>query len=102
MASMDSGKIIVQLPEREEMLERLLRLQDFPLANADFFPLLLRNAGQKLAPRGVLIMIMLAIEEYNKGFRIGLYDMMFATFKIVNVLVDDENAREAIKEMFPE
>lgn len=57
----------ITLPSREEMLERLLKINDQSHFRQYLYPLLLASAGQeKSAPRGVAMMLVLAMYEYVK------------------------------------
>ncbi len=54
---------LVILPEPEEMLERLVSTDDSQYMRDRFYPHLIRHAGEEKAAEGVLIMLLLAVEE---------------------------------------
>lgn len=55
------------LPSKEEMLQRLLNVNDSPHAQQKFYPLLTKYAGQERVAMGVVLMLQLAIHDYCQG-----------------------------------
>ncbi len=54
------------LPEHDDMLRRLLSVEDEPHMVERFYPLILKYAGQKRAGGGIVMMFALAIADYTK------------------------------------
>ena len=55
------------LPERKEMLDKLVAVQDNQHLRQKFYPLLLKDAGEEKVPMGVVMMLQLALYDYTEG-----------------------------------
>jgi hypothetical protein len=92
------GKAII-LPESEEMLERLMKVNDNPHAKEQLYPILMKEAGSRLVAQGVVMILTLAIADYAKGVlpivarRINL---QFSDF--IDALITDPEVAEEAKE----
>lgn len=85
------------LPPKEEMLQRLLKVDDNSHIQQKFYPLLTKHGGEQKVAMGVVVMLQLAIHEYTKGMPamiVSLLNMRMNDF--INALCpDEENAAEA-------
>ena len=61
------NKKTVTLPDRDEMLKRLLKVSNDSHAQERFYPILLQSAGRVLVAQGVVMMLALAIHDYTEG-----------------------------------
>lgn len=89
---------IITLPDRDDMLKRLLKVSDGSLLQERFYPILLEQAGQELAaPQGIVMMLELAIQDYVKGMSpIIAIQMYMQAPDFIDALVSDaEIAKEA-------
>ncbi len=73
---------VFNLPSREEMLQRLLKVDDNPHSQQRFYPLLTRHAGEQKVAVGVVMMIQLAIYNYTEG-------MPAMMAQLLNMRMDD-------------
>ncbi len=55
------------LPAKEEMLQRLLKVDDNSHAQEKFYPLLTKHGGEQRVAMGVVLMLQLAIHDYTQG-----------------------------------
>jgi hypothetical protein len=92
-------EINVILPNKEDMLKRLIEVDDNGHYQEKFYPLLLQKAGIELYPSGVLLMITLAMYDYCKGLPAMTANLvMMTTPKFLEALITDEEAlKEAVK-----
>jgi hypothetical protein len=91
----------VILPERDNMLKRLLAVSNEPHFQERLYPALINHAGRELAPTGVLMMLSLAIYDYCAEMPpiMGcLVNMHIPAF--IDALVTDEAAAEHIKQLY--
>src|SRR3989344_5470785 len=88
---------IITLPNREEMLQRLLKVNDDSHAQEKFYPILLAEAGRELVAQGVVMMLALAIHDYTEGLPPVMVSLMYMHApRFIDALVDDvETAKEA-------
>ncbi len=88
---------IITLPDRDEMLKRLLKVSDDSHMQERFYPILLKKAGQKQVALGVVNMLALAIHDYTEGLPPVMTTMMYMQVpEFIDALVDDpEAAKEA-------
>jgi len=88
---------VITLPNRDEMLERLLKVDDNSHTQEGFYPILLKQAGQERVAQGIVMMLALAIHNYVEGmppFMANLMYMLAPDF--IDALVSDaETAKEA-------
>lgn len=89
-------KVII-LPSREEMLARLLRVNDNSHMQEKFYPILLKDAGQERVALGVVMMLAMAIHDYTKGMPPIMASTLYMEAPhFIDALVDDpEAAKEA-------
>ena len=59
--------VTTTLPNREEMLQRLLNVWDDPHITEWLYPILLGSAGYELDALGVISTILQAINDYSRG-----------------------------------
>lgn len=64
---MTQDKKTITLPEHDDMLRRLLAVEDDPHAQEQFYPLLLKSAGREQTGAGVVMMLTIAIQDYTEG-----------------------------------
>lgn len=69
-------KIII-LPNRKEMLLRLLGVSKKECAQKQFYPTLLEHAGQEFVVGGVVMMLVLAIQDYVKGVSFDMANLLY-------------------------
>jgi uncharacterized membrane-anchored protein YjiN (DUF445 family) len=96
----------VTLPDRDEMLKRLLKVSSDPHAQNRFYPILLQSAGQELVAHGVVMMIVLAIYDYTNNMSPAMSNLMYMQApRIIEALVDDEEiateAKSFLEEILP-
>lgn len=89
---------VVKLPNREEMLKRLLKVSDESHFQERFYPILLQSAERELVAQGVVMMLTLAIHDYVQGMppmMAGIVHMYVPQF--IDALVDDKQVAEEAK-----
>lgn len=92
-----SGKVIT-LPNREDMLQRLLEVNDDSHAQERFYPILLQSAGQERVAQGIVMMLALAIHDYTEGLPPMMVNLMYMQApQFIDVLVDDTEVAEQAK-----
>ncbi|MCH8986978.1 hypothetical protein IIA94_02315 [Patescibacteria group bacterium] len=92
---------VITLPKHEEMLQRLMQVDDNSHLQERFYPILLKNAGEEKVAQGVVLMLQLAIHDYVEGMPPmigGLLQMRFDDY--IDALVDDEEIRKEAKDFF--
>ena len=57
---------MIILPDRKTMLTRLMKVSSSSHVVSEFYPLLLKHAGQKKTPEGVDMMLAFAEYDYMK------------------------------------
>lgn len=85
------------LPSKEEMLQRLLKVDDNSHAQQKFYPLLTKHGGEQKVAMGVVLMLQLAIYDYTQGMpamMVSLLNMQMNDF-IEALCPDEEVAAEA-------
>jgi hypothetical protein len=89
-------KKTIVLPQREEMFTRLNEVDLDNYAKDKFFPLLLKEAGNKKVPMGVIILIMLAIHDYadDLGLPFAGDLIMPKVPEIIKALITDEEIQK--------
>jgi len=65
-----------KLPDRDEMLRRLVALDNNSHLVQKFYPKLLKDAGTEKFPLGVVMLLILAIADYTKGMPIQMQGIM--------------------------
>lgn len=91
-----SEKVII-LPNRDEMLARLLKVNDGSHLQERFYPTLLEQAGQERVAQGVVMMLVFAIHDYVEGLPPAMAGLMYKQAPdFIDALVNDpEIAKEA-------
>lgn len=90
----------VILPQREEMLRRLLTVSDESHFQERFYPLLLKYAGRTLLPHGILMMLALSIDDYCRGMPPVMISIMYMTApKIVDALIDNHEVAKEVNNL---
>lgn len=74
------------LPQKEEMLDRLLAVDSTEYFENRLYPELTRFAGQERAPSGVVLMLQLAIHNYTQDMSI---DMSIMAKVQLSLLMED-------------
>jgi hypothetical protein len=88
---------LVTLPERDEMLARLKKINQSPSALEHFYPRLLANAGAELTGAGIAVMLKQALAGYILGGSwVLVYILCAQAPQFIDALVNDlEVARDA-------
>lgn len=89
------------LPTKEEMLIRLLKVDDDQHIQSRFYPLLTKRAGEQKVATGLIVMLQLAIHDYTEGMpaMIGaLLNMRMS--KYIDALCPDEEIAAEAKALF--
>jgi hypothetical protein len=85
------------LPSKEEMLERLLKVDNNPHAQQKFYPMLTKHGGKQTMAMGVVLTLQLAIHDYTQGMpamMVSLLNMRMNDY-IEALCPDEEIAAEA-------
>ena len=89
------------LPSKEEMLQRLLKVDDNSHAQQKFYPLLTKHAGEQKVAMGVVLILQLAIHDYTHGMPaiiVSLLNMRMNDF--IDALCPDEEIAAEAKAFF--
>ncbi len=89
------------LPSKEEMLARLLKVDDNGHFQERFYPKLLKEAGQQKVAMGVVMLLQLAIYDYTQGMpamMVSLLNMRMNDF--IDALCPDEEIAAEAKAFF--
>ena len=88
---------VITLPNRDEMLERLVKVSDNSHLQERFYPILLKQAGQERVAQGIVMMLALAIHDYVEGMPPVMANLMYMQAPdFIDALVSDpETAKEA-------
>ena len=98
----DSEKVIT-LPNREEMLARLIKVSDNSHLQERFYPILLKVAGQERVPQGIVKMLALAIHDYTEGMPPMIANLMYMQAPgFIDALVTDPEAAKEAKDRLQE
>jgi hypothetical protein len=98
--TIDEEKFIV-LPQRDEMLKRLLRVSTEKYLQEKLYPLILNYAGSEKLPEGIVMLLMLSIHDYCEGMPPMMSTIL--TRKVpafIDALVDDEDVAREAKDFF--
>lgn len=83
----------IVMPNRDDMLRRLVGVMDEPHAQEGFYSIVLRSAGNELNGYGVVTMLTLALHDYSALPMVkNIIQRMMPRF--VEALVDDEEVRK--------
>lgn len=94
---------VITLPDADDMLHRLIEVDDINHLQERFYPLLLRNAGEEKVATGVVMMITLAIHDYSEGMPSMIQGLMFMNMEnYLKALIDDEEVLQEAIEFFEE
>lgn len=94
---------VITLPDRESMLERLLKVNDHSGMQEKFYPILLESAGQEYVAQGVVMMLALAIHDYVEGMLPVMSNLLYVQApQFVEALVDDPEVAEQAKSFLQE
>lgn len=82
------------LPERDEMLRRLMNVSPDSYWAVRFYPLLTKYAGQRLSSEDIVMMFTLAAAEYAEGISpAAMYQLYMLIPEFVRRIVDDDEDR---------
>ncbi|HRY22324.1 MAG TPA: hypothetical protein P5311_00975 [Candidatus Dojkabacteria bacterium] len=94
---------VITLPDADDMLHRLIEVDDINHLQERFYPLLLRNAGEEKVATGVVMMITLAIHDYSEGMPPMIQGLMSMNMEnYLKALIDDEEVLQEAIEFFQE
>jgi len=94
---------VITLPNHEEMLQRLLKVDGNPHLQERFYPILLKSAGQERVAQSVVLMLALAIHDYVKGMPSVMTDLMYMQApQFIDALVDNPEVAEQTKTFLQE
>lgn len=94
---------VITLPNRDEMLRRLIGVSDTMLQQERFYPLLLESAEGERSAQGVAAMLVLAIHDYVEDLPPIMARLMYPLApKFVEALVDDQEVAEEAKSLLEE
>ncbi len=84
------GKTVV-LPGRDEMLRRLLTINDSPHLQQKFYPLILKEAGIEADAQAIVMIFTLAISTYVQGLPQQVEMLMYVQLPhYIDALIDDK------------
>lgn len=88
---------VITLPNREEMLKRLLEVKCSSFTQQKFYPILLESAGEKKDAVEVVSMLALAIDDYTEGLPPMISYLMYRQANhFIDALINDaEVAQQA-------
>jgi hypothetical protein len=90
---------VVVLPERDEMLKRLLVVDDDLHLQTNLYLLLLDLAGQRFDHEGIVLKILMAVKTYTQSLPPAMYQMVLDKVPhFIDVLVDDKEVAQAAKD----
>jgi hypothetical protein len=92
---------VITLPQRSEMYKRLVAVMEETHVVEQFYPLLLKHAGTQKVAKGVVIAILLGIDDYTRDLppyaqRILLKEVP----AFVDAMVDDKGVAEDAKKYY--
>ncbi len=92
---------LTTLPSYEEMLKRLLKVNQSEHMREMFFPLLLDCAGQICTSSRIVMILAIALEDASKDLDPLIKGMMHDQIpQFVEALVEDEEAVKEVKEIW--
>lgn len=99
-----SDATLITLPDRETMLERLRAVDDNSHLQERFYPLLTKAAGEKMQPMGVVMLLVLAVNDYVEGMPPMIASLLLKRAEqFIDALIEDEvmaaKAKEIISQM---
>ena len=91
-----ANKKAVVLPNREEMLARLIKVNDEPHLRERFYPLILEHAGETKVAMGVVMLLALAIHDYAEGMPPMMESLFYMQIDdFIDAVVGDGNEEVA-------
>lgn len=96
-----NDKIII-LPNKEEMFERLLKVNDTDYNQRKFYPSLLENAGKEKSVQDIVTMFMSIIYKRIPYMKITLTLVYRQADDFVDALVDDAEMAQQTKDLLQE
>jgi len=96
-----SEKVFV-LPQREEMLARLIEVDNNSHLQQKFYPRLTNNAGEERVAMGLVLMLQLAIHDYTKGMPMLAPLLSMRMDKFIDALCPDGEVASEAKTIFKE
>ena len=92
---------VITLPDREEMLKRLLGVSNNSHIRQNFYPILLCEAGKKLVAQGIVAMLVFAIQRYLEGMAPNIAEQIYKLVPaFIEALVSDPEVAMQAKELF--
>ncbi len=92
---------VIVLPAADEMLQRLIAVNDHLHFQGQFYPILLKDAGRELSANGIVLMLFMAIYDYTEGMppiaRVVILDEIP---QFIDALVTDPKLAEAAKAVY--
>lgn len=89
---------VITLPDQDEMLKRLLKVNDNSHLQEWFYPILLKQAGQECVSQDIVMMLALAIHDYTEGMPPAMANLMYRQVpKFIDALVSDEEIAQEAK-----
>lgn len=94
---------VFNLPSEEEMLQRLLKVDDSPHTKHRFYPLLTKHGGEQKMAKGVVFMLLLAIDDYTEDMPASIGSLMSMQMNnFIDALCPDEEIAAEAKAFFVE
>jgi hypothetical protein len=94
---------VITLPNREEMLKRLLLVDADGYLVEKFYPLLLKDAGRQLVAKGVVMLFIQTLHDYTDGMPPMMWSVMFSRVPdYIDALVDDKEVATEAKAFLQE
>ncbi|MEX2145048.1 MAG: hypothetical protein WD712_01590 [Candidatus Spechtbacterales bacterium] len=94
---------VITLPNRDEILARLVKVSDNSHLQERFYPILLKQAGQELVAQGIVMMLVLAIHDYVEGMPPVMANLMYMEAPgFIDALVSDPETAEEAKSFLKE
>ena len=89
----------IALPSKEEMLEKLITVDDNIRVQKEFYPYLLQKAGKEMSPKGYVVMFRIALSEFEKKFSSQERAVLQAeTPFFIDALIDDKDFADWVKQ----
>ncbi|MBI2415569.1 MAG: hypothetical protein HYV33_02825 [Candidatus Kerfeldbacteria bacterium] len=91
----------INLPSKDEMLQRLLKVDDNSHLQQKFYPKLLKEAGSQKVAMGVVMLLQLAIYDYTEGMPPAMGAVMNMRMPdFIDALCPDEEVAKEAKAFF--
>lgn len=91
---------MIRLPNREDMLKRLVKACALEHAQERLYPKLLAKADQEIVAVGVLMTLTLAIHDYAGGDEVIMSTVYFFFEDFIDALVVDQDIAKAVKQAY--